>query len=105
MDIEKMPDSKLLTVASLSVNNDESMYIFVKLQNKAKDIYELVCDPEYAKITSPKRTRFNKSIYDILQECLQSIGQTVDDKRYRKEMAKHGLRSARDIVENIKSKR
>jgi len=79
MDIEILPDSYLLSIASSYVPFDaKEQLAFAELARNAPDIYHLVYSPIYADITKEVRKKNNITMEVIIKSCLLHAGMSFD---------------------------
>jgi len=77
MDIENKIDCQLIDIASQYVPL-KSQYDFAELSRNAIDIYDLIFNPMYEKITKPIREKNKASLMDILSACLNNADLKMD---------------------------
>lgn len=102
MDIEVLPDSYLLTIASAYVRQiSPDAYEFSDLAIESPDIYHLVYHPTYEKLTKPQRQTSGATLDDILFACLNHA-----DLDYNEELANNAkFKLAKERVKAIKIRR
>ena len=102
MDMEVLPDSYLLTIASAYVPQTiDNQIDFADLSREAPDIYHLVYHPTFDRITRPQREQSKATLETILFACLNHA-----DLDYDVELASAAkLKFATERVKQIKLKR
>lgn len=98
MDVEKRKDCRLIAVASAFISDGFAAKVFDDLQREAVDIYALVYHPSYIMMTDQARGLNGMTQRDILQQCLSSVNEEIDETRLRYVESKANLKEVSNKI-------